>query len=459
MLNLGVLVIALAPPILQYMSRINHSVFAMKTNRVLPSLSNSYSKWRPMFRLTVAAIFLAGAGRMMAASDDWPAWRGPTRDGIAAPGQKPPVRWSDSENIIWRTPVPGRGHSSATVVGQHIYLTTADFEKQTQHVLCFDRGDGKLVWNTVVHQGGLIQTGHRNTSHANSTVVSDGEQLYVNFLNDKAIHTTALDRQGKIRWQHRVCDFVTHQGFGSSPVVEGNLVLVTADHRGGGTVAGLDRTTGKAVWEQPRPKIPNYTSPAVVRAAGRTQMIVAGCNLISSFDPQTGKKLWEIEGATEECVVTPITDGERVFTSGGYPKNHTIAVQADGSGKVAWQNITRVYVPSMIHDAGYLYAVLDAGMAVCWKSATGEEVWKERLGGDYYSGPVRVDERIYVTSLGGLTSVFEARPSGFKLLAQNQLGNEVFATPAICGNRIYHRFATTGEVRKEFLVCIGAPAK
>jgi outer membrane protein assembly factor BamB len=256
-----------------------------------------------------------------------------------------------------------------------------------------------------------------------------------------------------------VADFVTHQGFGASPVVEGAVVLVTADHRGGGTVAGLDRASGKVLWQQSRPKIANYTSPAVVRAAGRTQMIVAGCNLVSSFDPQTGAKLWEIEGSTEECVVTPVTDGERVFTSGGYPKNHTMAVLADGSGRVAWQNIARAYVPSMIQEGGYLYAVLDAGVAVCWKSDTGEERWKERLGGDFYASPVRVGERMYATNLRGTTYVFQARPDGFKLLAQNQLGDEVYASPSICGNRIYMRIAKTGEVRKESLVCIGDQSK
>ena len=436
----------------------HHPTLGLETKRNSMAVGKSFSRLLAAHTLAAAAILMACGAYAGAASDDWPAWRGPTRDGIATPGQTPPQHWSETENILWRTPVPGRGHSSPTVVGNRIYLTTADPEKQTQQVLGFDRSNGQVVWATVVHQGGLIPAGHVNTSQANSTVVCDREQLYVNFLNDKAVHTTALDLQGKIRWQHRVCDFVTHQGFCASPVVEGSVVLVAADHKGGGTVAGLDRVSGKVVWEQTRPKIPNYTSPAVVRAAGRTQMIVAGCNLVSSFDPQTGAKLWEIEGGTEECVVTPVTDGQRVFTSGGYPKNHTIAVLADGSGKVAWQNIARVYVPSMIQDSGYLYAILDAGMAVCWKAATGEELWKERLGGDFYASPVRVGGRIYATSLGGVTYVCDARPDGFKLLAQNQLGNEVYASPAICGNRIYMRIAKTGEVRKEYLVCIGDQA-
>lgn len=387
---------------------------------------------------------------------DWPAWRGPTRDGIAAPGQTPPVRWSETENIAWKTPLPGRGHSSPTVVGERIYLATADVAKQTQRVLCLDRRDGKILWDVVVHEGNLDKGGHGNTSQASSTVAWDGQRLYINFLNNKAVHTTALTTEGKILWQRTVGDFVTHQGFASSPVVHEGVVLVTADHKGGGTLAGLHRETGEVLWKQSRPKIPNYVSPSVLKVAGKTQLVVAGCNLFSSFDPITGTKLWEIAGSTEECVVTAVTDGQRVFAGGGYPKNHTMAVLGDGSGKVVWQNTARVYVPSMIVDDGYLYAVMDAGLAVCWKSDTGEEKWKERLGGDFYASPVRVGKRIYATNVGGVTSVFDATPEGFKLISQNTLGNEAFASPAICDNRIYLRAATKGEGRQEFLYCIAS---
>ena len=387
---------------------------------------------------------------------DWPAWRGPTRDGIAAPGQTPPVRWSETENIAWKTPLPGRGHSSPTVVGDRIYLATADVAKQTQRVLCLDRRDGKILWDVVVHEGNLDKGGHGNTSQASSTVAWDGQRLYIKFLNNKAVHTTALTTEGKVLWQRTVGDFVTHQGFASSPVVHEGVVLVTADHKGGGTLAGLNRESGEVLWKQSRPKIPNYVSPSVLKVAGKTQLVVAGCNLFSSFDPITGTKLWEIAGSTEECVVTAVTDGQRVFAGGGYPKNHTMAVLGDGSGKVVWQNTARVYVPSMIVDDGYLYAVMDAGLAVCWKSDTGEEKWKERLGGDFYASPVRVGKRIYATNVGGVTSVFDATPEGFKLISQNTLGNEAFASPAICDNRIYLRAATKGEGRQEFLYCIAS---
>lgn len=403
------------------------------------------------------SLFLVTHGAFAAVDPalDWPAWRGPTRDGIAARGQSAPIQWNEIDGILWKALLPGRGHGSPTVVGGRVYLATADPVKLTQSVLCLDRHTGKLVWQTEVHGGQADPGKQSNSSAASSTVACDGERLFINFLNGGAVHTTALDLDGKVLWQRKVCDFVTHQGFGSSPVIHESLVLVSADHRGGGIIAGLDQKTGRVVWSESRPKLPNYTTPAIVQAGGRTQMVLAGCNLISSFNPLTGKKLWEVTGSTEECVVTAVTDGERVFASGGYPRNHTVAIQADGSGKVAWQNNARVYVPSMIAKEGHLYAVMDAGVAVCWKSDTGEELWKERLGGDFFASPVMVGDRIYASNVGGKTFVFEASPKSFKLIAENQLGDEAYASPVICGGRIYLRAAHRGDNRQEFLYCVG----
>ena len=225
---------------------------------------------RPKILILLLTLALGSELNASAALQDWPGWRGPTRDGQAPAGQNPPTKWSEKENVKWRAEIRGRGHSSPTVAGDAVYLTTADVEAQEQLVLCLDRATGKSRWETVVHRGKLDQRGHRNTSQASATAAWDGERLYVNFVNDGAVHTTALDRTGKIVWQQRVTDFVTHQGFGASPVVHESVVLVSADHRGGGKVAALDRKTGKIRWDDDRPKTANYSSPAVVTAGGRT---------------------------------------------------------------------------------------------------------------------------------------------------------------------------------------------
>src|SRR6185436_10796163 len=134
-------------------------------------------------------------------------------------------------------------------------------------------------------------------------------------------------------WQTKITNYVLHQGFGSSPAVYESLVIVSADNKGTGVIAGLDRATGAIVWKQERPQLPNYTSPIILNVAGREQLLLTGCDLVSSFDPMTGTKLWEIPGATTECVTSTVTDGPLIFTSGGYPKNHLSAVKADGSGQ------------------------------------------------------------------------------------------------------------------------------
>ena len=400
----------------------------------------------PVFLFLLQLASLARAG-------DWPGWRGPTADGHASSSQTVPIQWSETDRVRWKTPLRGRGHSSPTLVGDRIYLTTATADEQA--VICLDRASGRVLWDAVVHRGQVDAGNHRLSNPAAGSVAWDGERLFVNFPNGKGIQTSALTPAGKLLWQTRVADFVMHQGFGSSPVVHGALVLVSADNRGGGKVLALDRATGKIVWSQDRPKIANYTSPAVLQAAGQSQVVLGGCNLISAFDPNSGRKLWEIEGATEECVTTAVTDGQRVFVSGGYPRNNVTAVEADGSGRIAWQNNTRVYVPSMLVRNGHLYAVLDAGQIVCWRADTGAELWREKVDRDFYGSPVMLGDRVYVTNLRGVTFVVEVSPAGAKVLAQNKVGDEALASPAIAGGRVYLRAAKMTPERQDYLWCIG----
>lgn len=390
------------------------------------------------------------------AKTDWPWWRGPNRNGVADPDQKPPLTWSATENVVWKAAVPGRGHGSPAIVGDRVFLAAAEPEMQVQSLLCFDRRTGKLLWQTPVHRGNFGPSGNAKASFASSSPACDGKRVYINFLNGGAIHTTALDLDGKPLWQTKVSDYILHQGFGSSPAIYKGLVLVSADNKGGGLIAGLERATGKIAWTQERPKAPNYCSPIVVTVGGKDQLVMIGCDLVSAFDPLTGTKLWETKGATTECVTSAATDGQRIFTSGGYPTNHVSAIAADGSAKLVWQNKSRVYVPSMLVQRGHLFGVLDEGVAACWNCENGTETWRGRLGGGFSSSPVLVGDRIYAANETGKTFAFRADPAAFDVLAQNQLGDEVLSTPAICGGRIYLRVAhKTGGMRREVLYCLG----
>lgn len=390
------------------------------------------------------------------AATDWPWWRGTDRNGTAAADQVPPLAWSESENVLWKSPIPGRGHSSPTVVGERVFLATADHELEIQSVLCYDRADGALQWKTDVHQGGFPEEMNEKATMASSTVACDGRLVFANFLNNGSVYTTTLDLNGEQVWQTKISDYEIHQGYGSSPAVYESLVIVSADNKGGGAVAALDRASGEVVWKQERPQLPNYASPIILHAAGKDQLVLTGCDLVSSFAPLTGEKLWETDGATTECVTSTVTAGGLVFTSGGYPDNHMSAVRADGSGETVWENNVRLYVPSMLVQDGYLYTVADAGVATCWDSATGEELWRSRLGGTFSASPVLVGEHIFATNEGGQTFIFKATPEKFELVAKNRLGERVFATPAICGDRIYARVTMrqNGQL-EEMLYCLG----
>ncbi|MBL6830987.1 MAG: PQQ-binding-like beta-propeller repeat protein, partial [Pirellulales bacterium] len=349
----------------------------------------------------------------------------------------------------------GRGHGSPCVSGDAIYLATCDEGDGSQSVLAFDRSSGSLLWQQQVHATGGMRKNERSTA-ASSTLACDGQAVYVAFPNADRLVATAITIDGRQLWQTTISDYVIHQGYGASPLLYADTVIVAADNKSGGAIAALSRSTGEIVWRVPRPKTPNYPSPIVHRLFGRDQLIMTGCDKVVSYDPASGDVLWEIEGATTECVTTTVTDGQRVYSSGGYPRNHVAAIRADGSGSIDWDIGQRLYVPSMIYRDGHLYAVLDAGIAVCWNAATGEEQWKQRLGGTFSSSPVLVGDTILATSEAGLSHLFRASPDRFESLGENPLGDEVFASPAVCEGRIYFRVADfEGDIRRERLVCVG----
>ncbi len=385
---------------------------------------------------------------------DSPWWRGVDRDGHAAGSA--PTSWSETENIVWKVPIPGRGHSSPTIVGDRIYLTTADDTQQVQSVLALDRETGDVVWQTPVHTGGFPTDSymHPKSTHANGTVACDGERLYIAFLNSDAITMSALDLAGEILWQTYVCDFSSHYGHAASPCIHQSLVILAAEDRDGGCIAAVHRETGDIVWRKPRGG-ENYSSAVVAHVAGRDQLLLSGGDYVTSYDPLTGDELWSCPGTTSTTCGTMVWDEERVFASGGFPDSMTICVDAS-TGNEVWHNGVRCYEESMLVHEGYLYALDGQGVAYCWDGVTGAEQWKERLGGPVSSSLVEADGIIYGANENSTMFVFRADPTRFELLAENQLGDESFATPTISDGRIYIRVAShTDRGREEFLYCVG----
>jgi hypothetical protein len=375
--------------------------------------------------------------------DDWPWWRGPTHDGKSdATGV--PFTWSESQNILWKAPVPGRGHSTPSIWGERIFLATADETEETQSVLAYDRRSGARLWERVAHRGNFAPK-HQKNSHASATPAADGERVYVPFLNDKALFATALDHGGNIIWQTKVGAFTSQHGYGSSPVLYKSVVIVSGDSQKGSFIAALHRKTGKVLWRTPRGDNPNYATPIVGDVAGRPQLLLHGAGTVSSYDPDSGERLWFCEGPCEVAACTIAFGPELVYASGGYPDKNLLAIRADGSGdvtstRVAWKVAARgvTYVPSPVLHEGHLYVVKDDGIATCFEASTGKVVWTERLGGAFSASPALAAGHFFVPNESGVTYVFKAAPV-FDLVAQNDLGDGGFASPVICGGKIYLR--------------------
>jgi outer membrane protein assembly factor BamB len=392
-----------------------------------------------------------------AAPGDWPWWRGPALDGIS-PERRAPTQWSSTENVVWRGVVPGRGHSSPVVCGGRVFLTTADESAGKQLVLAYDRRTGKLLWSTPVHEGGFLRLNPKN-SHASATPACDGERLYSAFINHVGLHVTATDLDGKVLWQKEAGPFQSEHGYGSSPVLYGPLVIVNGDSLKGSFLAALDRRSGKVAWRVDRPSTGrhgSYATPVVARLAGKPQLILTGMGETTSYDPETGKRLWWCTGPAEVTACTAACSDTLVFATGGFPQKELLAIRADGSGDVTqshvvWRTNKGVtYVPSPLYHDGRLYVVNDGGTATCFEAATGRQLWQERLPGGFSASPVLVGDLLYVTSEAGKTFVLRAGPK-FEVVGGNDLGEASLATPAVCGGQVYLR--TT-----QHLYCIGGPA-
>jgi len=417
---------------------------------------------RPILRFVVASfvvLTMVNYGVCELKSEaEWWNWRGPNLNGTAAAGQTPPTTWSETDNIIWKVPVPGRGHSSPIVVGDKIVLSTADESAKTQSVICFDRKSGAQLWQTVVNKGGFTAKIHTKNTHASPSVTTDGTHLFASFNNNEAVQLAALDLSGKIVWQKKAGDYMpsTYKfGYGPSPLVYGDTVIVSSEFESNGFLAAFRGSSGQEVWRTQRPKFNSYSSPIVGRVSGRDQLLISGAELVCSYDPSNGDAMWKCPGTSKATCGTMVWSKDIVFASGGYPKKETIAVRGS-DGQVLWRNKEKCYEQSMVYHDGYLYAMNDGGIALCWKGDTGEEMWKSRLGGPVSSSPVLAGGNIYVSNERGKTFVFQASPTGFKAVAQNQLGDEAFATPAFVGNRIYARAADRSSGKRiETLYCIG----
>jgi len=410
--------------------------------------------WLVFFALLLACS-LAGAG-------DWPRFRGPNGTGIAS-DKDVPVKWT-KENILWKTAIPGVGHSSPIVCKGRIFLQSASEDGTERWLLCLDADKGEIRWKTQAP--GQNAKKHPLNSLASSTPATDGERVYAAFWDGKAIHLGAYDfKDGKSIWQQDLGNYVSQHGFGHSPMLIDDKVILANDQDGTSHLLAFDAKTGNKIWQTERtPYRACYSTPIVhVKPDGSKELIVASTAGITGYNPADGKAnwwyTWKFARAPLRTVGSPIIAGNLVIaTSGdGAGDRDVIAVKLGGQGDVTpshlvWENRKNYpfpYVPCLLAQGDYLFGVHDKGIASCHLAHNGEEVWRKRLDSGFIASPILVDGKIYAASQKGSVYVFAAAPE-FKLLAENSIGEAVSSTPAVAENRLFLR----GE---KHLFCIGMP--
>ncbi len=402
------------------------------------------------------AVLLSLVAVLSAPAGNWPQWRGPNGDGIS-PETNVPVKWSATESIIWRTPIPGEGHSSPVVWEDSVFLTTAVSNSQERLLLRFETGSGRILWQRSV-VAAAVEAMHRENSPASSTPVTDGELVFTSFQNGKRVDLQAYDFTGRQIWSVQPLEFNGEHGYSYTPLLYRNLLIFDCRQEGEAALLALDKRTGKVRWRvEPGKRRISHITPLLVNSAGRTQVIVSGSDETRSVNPETGETWWWCRGPSD-VAVTGLSFGDGlVLATAGYPNRTRMAVRVDGSGDVtdshvAWKlRRQATYVPSPVYHAGHFYSVLDEGMLYCFESRTGETVWEQRLEGRFRSSLVLAGGNIYATNDKGVTTVFRATPKAFESVSVNDLGEFCYTTPAITEGRIYLR---TGK----HLYCIGKSA-
>ena len=383
-------------------------------------------------------------------AENWPQWRGPRLDGTSL-DRTLPVQWSATENIAWRTPLPGEGHASPIVWGGKVFTVAADGDARL--LLCLDRKTGAILWQTTVVQCAAERI-HKLNSRASSTPATDGERVFTVFLDNKEVVVAAHDFAGKQLWIKRPGTFASVHGFCSTPILHKDKVIVNCDHDGDGYIVAFARDDGRELWRIARPnKTRSYCAPLIVEAAGRVQMVLSGTKCVTSYDPDTGALLWIIDGPTEQFVASPVFNARAnlFFVTGGFPDHHILAIRPDGTGNVtqthiAWRTNRGVsYVPSPISEGDYFLVTSDSGVAFCFEAATGNVQWQERLG-EQHASLVSANGLVYFLNDRGEMNVIRPGPK-FDLVARNEIGERCFASPALSDGQLFLR-------TEKALVCI-----
>jgi outer membrane protein assembly factor BamB len=407
-------------------------------------------------------LVFAAAGR----PEEWPGWRGPRGDGTSHETGIP-LAWGKTENVLWKTPLPGKGHSSPIVWGDRVLVTTCLEDQGKRMLLCLDRRDGKVLWEREVLTARLEKK-HKLNSFASSTPVTDGRHVWVSFLEYPNMEVVCYDLDGKEVWRRSPGKLLSVHGFCSSPILYKDLVILNGDQDALAYLVALDKKTGEERWRINRPnRTRSYCTPILIQTPKHpdvTQLVLSGSKCVTGYDADTGKLLWIIDGPTEQYVASLVYLDDTLFLTTGFPEHHLMGIDPDGRGNITntpfvrWhigtkENTARgaSYVPSPIACDGHFYVVSDPGYLSCLETRTGKRVWMHKLGERHSTSPVLLEGHLLFPDDNGITWVVKPGEK-FTLVRKNDLGEETYASPAVAHGQLFIR--TVGH-----LYCIGTPGK
>jgi outer membrane protein assembly factor BamB len=414
----------------------------------------------------------------LAADDNWPQFRGTGARGIAA-GANLPDQWSDTENVAWKTDIPGLGWSSPIVWGNRVFLTTAvsagkveppkkgfyigsrgeDSEELEWKVLCLDLASGKVLWDRTVHKGKPFGPIHQKNSYASETPATDGRRVYVYFSN---VGVFCLDFEGNTVWSETIAPHPTRMNWGgaASPVLYKDRLYILNDNEEDSYILALDKRTGKEAWRTKRDEKSNWSTPYIWENEKRTEIITPGTGKTRSYDLD-GNMLWWFTGMSGITIATPYSEGNLLFVSSGFTMDKKRPLYAIRPGaaddislkddetensSVVWCNRTGApYNPTTLLYDKVLYVLLDNGRLSALEPQTGKPFYdREKLppGANFTSSPWACNDRVFCLNEDGVTFAVRAGEK-FEVLQTNKLADDdmTLASPAISGNRLLIRTA------------------
>ena len=430
-------------------------------------------KWIWACLLILVSIFPRAGKAADGAMEHWPQWRGPHWNGVAS-NANPPLTWSETENLKWKTSIPGKGWATPIVWEDRIFVLTAipqekelpvpkvipegtprigphprvitSWKPQRFAIVCLDRVSGDSLWTKIVHEAMPHQGHHRKGGFASASPVTDGRFLYSYF---GSFGLYCHDFQGRRIWKKSFGYQAIEDalGEGSSPALDGNTLVVVVDHELQSYVEAIDKRTGETIWRQDREETSNWSTPRIFNHGGRQQVVVNG-KTVQCYDLRTGELLWQCSGQSEGAIPMPAVGHGLVFATSGYAKDTLHAIELGQRGDLTGTSHVRwaldrgtPYVPCPMLWGDELYVLEDRSFFSCLRAVDGERYYfKHRLPGglNFSASPVGAADRIYLLSENGTTLVLQ-RGHEIQRLATNKLDETFYASPVIVGDAIYLR--------------------